>query len=117
MEMGEAIDGLGPVEGQDRVEVTTQHLVARHLLPALALVGTQVLDVEGLAVWDVQKALACGVDGEAAQITPDPAAPELLGGDKSCSRTAEQVRNEISRVARRLDDPVEKGLGLLRGVA
>ena len=52
VEVGEAFDRLGAVEREDRVQVRPKSAVACRDLPALALVGTEVLDVERLAVGD-----------------------------------------------------------------
>ena len=85
VKVGEALDRLGAVEGEDRVEVGAQRAVAGRLLPALALVGAEVLDLERPAVRDVEQALARGVDREATEIAGDPAPTELLGHRSRCS--------------------------------
>ena len=81
------------------------------------LVGAEVLDVEGAAVGDVQQALARGVDGEAAEVAPDPAAVELLGDGDCRSRAGEEVGHQVSRIAREVDNAFEQRFGLLRVVA
>lgn len=100
----EALDRLCAVERENRVEVPAESAVAGVLAPALALVGAEVPDLEGVAIRDVEQTLAGRIDREAAKVTPNPPAVQLLGDDESCPRSTEEVSHEIPLIGGRADD-------------
>jgi hypothetical protein len=114
VEVGEAFDGIGTVEGEDRVQVRAERTVARLDLPSLALVGAEVLDLERSAVWNIEEPLPRRVDREATEIARDPASPEALCDDSCRAGADKAVRHEIVGIARELDDAFEETLRLLR---
>ena len=61
-------------------------------------------------------ALACGVDGELAQIGDDPLPAQLLSHGGRSARAAEEVGDEVAFVGGSFDDAFEKSFGLLGGV-
>ena len=86
-------------------------------LPQLPLVLAEVLHQERLDAFDVEQALAGGVDGEAAEVAGDPAAAELLGDRRRRAGAAEAVEDEVVVVGGGVDDAVEEGFGFLGVVA
>jgi len=81
--VGEPVNRLCTEEGKNGVEVGGKSVVSRLSLPALSLIGAEVLYLEGPAVRDVQESLTLtgGVDRESTQVGADPAAAEFLGCD------------------------------------
>ena len=95
---------LRAVELEDEGQVFVQGLLGDALalraegdaLPVLPLVSAQVQDLEWIAALDAEQTLTRGVDGEAAQVTADPATAELLGDGEGCTRAAEEVGDEVA---------------------
>jgi hypothetical protein len=98
MQVREALNGLGLVKGEDGVQVVGEPAVPRLPLPVLSLVGTEILDLEGLAVGDIEEPLTRGMNCEAAKVAIDPAAADFLGYDCHRSGAPKEVRNEITLI-------------------
>src|ERR1035437_5110196 len=93
-------DGLGMVKLQDETAVGLNPFfrVLTELchLPQLALILAQVLNHKGLNIRNGEEALAGGVDGDAPQVSGDPAAIRFFRNYSRSTAAGKAVKNQVA---------------------
>src|SRR6185312_15434050 len=90
----------------------------------LALVATQVQHLERAEILvgrleltlHTDQALACGMDGELAEVAGDPLAAKLFSNGGGGAGAPKEIGDQVALVATGFNDAFEQGLRLLGGV-
>jgi len=92
---GVAVQRLGAVQVQDKLAVGACQRLGifpkLRRLPCLPLILAEVLDREGLDVFNAEEPLPGGVNGEASEVAGNPAPPQLFCDGGGCAGAAEAV--------------------------